>query len=103
MNRKIRIYKLAQNVMLNDDIDITGKGISEIIKFLMRKIPYEKRPHMIMKIKKKIWELSEYDIASKKSPDTASIGQAITFVKTLLNGKEPGYIRSVISSIIRNL
>lgn len=103
MSREQRLLKLGQLMVDHGEIGATGRGIAEVIKFLMRKVPYEKRPHSIMSLKKKVWDLDEYDMASKKSPPTASMGQAITFIKTLLNGKSPGYIRSVLSVVVRNL
>jgi transcription termination factor NusB len=102
MTQENRLLKLGQSV-INSDIEITGKGIAEIIQFILRKVPYQKRPYAIMKIRQKIWNLDEYDIASKKSPDTASIGQAITFIKTLLNGRQPGYVRSVINEVVKRI
>jgi len=103
MSQDVRIMKLGQAVTDLGDPRLTGRSIAQIINFLLRKIPYAKRPHAIMELRKKIWELSEYDMAAKKSPDTASLGQSITFVKTLLNGKQPYYIRQVLSEIVRNL
>lgn len=103
MSQQVRILKLAQAVNDLGDPRMTGRSISQIIRFLLRKIPFTKRPHAMMGLRKKIWELSEYDMAAKKSPDTASIGQAITFIKTLLNGKQPAYIRQVLSEVVRSL
>lgn len=101
-NREYRLYKLAQN-SLGGDITITGRHVADIVKFLLRKISYVNRYHSMLKLREKIWNLDEYDMASKKSPPTASLGQSITFIKTLLNGKDPGYIRGVLSEIVRNL
>ena len=103
MSREKRIYKLGQMALSSSDINITGRGIAEVIKFLMRKIPYEKRPHSIMSLRQKIWNLNEYDMASKKSPNTAAMGQSITFIKTLLNGRAPGFIRNVLSVVVQGL
>lgn len=101
-NREYRLYKLAQN-SLGGDITITGRHVADIVKFLLRKISYVNRYHSMLKLREKIWNLDEYQMASKKSPPTASLGQSITFIKTLLNGKDPGYIRGVLSEIVRNL
>lgn len=87
----------------SNDVNVTGRGIAEVVKFLMRKMPYEKRLHAIMSLRQKNWNLNEYDMASKKSPDTAAMGQSLTFIKTLLNGKPPGFIRNVLSVIIQGL
>jgi hypothetical protein len=65
VSREKRIYKLGQMALSSSDINITGRGIAEVIKFLMRKIPYEKRPHSIMSLRQKIWNLNEYDMANR--------------------------------------
>lgn len=101
-SRERRLLKLAQD-SLGGDVKITGQHVANIIKFLLRKISYLKRYEATMKLRQKIWSLDEYQMASKKSPPTASLGQSITFIKTLLNGKDPGYIRSVLAEIVRNL
>lgn len=101
-SRERRFLKLAQD-SLGGDVKITGQHVANIIKFLLRKISYLKRYEATMKLRQKIWSLDEYQMASKKSPPTASLGQSITFIKTLLNGKDPGYIRSVLAEIVRNL
>jgi transcription termination factor NusB len=103
MSRIYRLLKLGQAAMTLSDIEITGKNIAEIIRFILSKIPYQKRPYALMKVRHKIWNLDEYDISSKKSPDTAAIGQAITFMKTLLNGKQSGYVRNVITEVVKRL
>jgi hypothetical protein len=102
MSREQRIYKLGQ-ALVESDNESLGRDLAQIIKFIMRRISFEKRPFAIMKLRSKIWGLDETQISSKNSPDTAAIGQAITFVKTILNGKDASYIRKVLSDIIREL
>jgi hypothetical protein len=97
------LTKLGQAATDLGDPSFSGKAISEIIKFLLRKIPYEQRPHRMMGMRQKILELNEYDMANKKSPDTASMGQSLTLIKTLLNGKDPQYIRRTLEHIVGNL
>jgi hypothetical protein len=102
MSREVRLLKLGQSLVQSNDVNL-GNDLAQIIKFIMRRIPFEKRPFAIMKLRKKIWDLDETQISSKNSPDTAAIGQAITFVKTILNGKDASYIRKVLSDIIKGL
>jgi len=97
------LTKLAQAATDLGDPAFAGRAISEIVKFLMRKIPYEQRPHRVLSMRQKILELDEYDMANKKSPETASMGQSITLIKTLLNGKDPMYIRKTLENIVGNL
>lgn len=101
-SREYRLYKLAQD-SLSGDVAVAGRHIANIVKFLLGRISYVNRYQSMLKLREKIWNLDEYDIASKKSPPTASLGQSITFIKTLLNGKDPGYIRSILSEIVKNL
>lgn len=103
MNRDGRILKLAQIADSLGNPAFTGRAVAEIIRFLLRKIEYSKRPNAVMQLRKKIVDLNEYDMAAKKSPQTASLGQSITFIKTLLNGRHPDYIRNVLSEIARQL
>jgi len=97
------LVKLGQAASDLGDPEFAGRAISDILKFLMRKIPYEQRPHNFMSMRQKILDLDEHDMASKNSPVTASMGQSLTMIKTLLNGKDPGYIRKTLEQIVRHL
>lgn len=85
------------------DSQIAGKGIAEIVKFLMRRIPYDQRISRLIKLREKINSLNEMEMASKDMPPTSAIGQSISFVKTVLNGHNPKYIRDVLKSVVNNL
>ncbi len=97
------LTKVAQVAADLGDPAFAGRAIAEIIKFLMRKIPYEQRPSRVIAMRPKILGMDEYEMASKKSPATASMGQSITLIKTLLNGKDPAYIRKTLENIVGNL
>jgi hypothetical protein len=101
-NSRRRLIKLGQ-AMLMDNTEDAGKGLAVIIRFLLKRIEFTKRPYVIYNLKQKIYNLNEYEMSGKKSPSTASIGQSITFIKTILNGKPPYYIRAVINEVIKNL
>ena len=94
---------LAASVLEMGDPGIAGKNISDIIRFIIGRIPSDKRNESIVNLRNKIWTLDPYDISSKKTPATASLGQAITFIKTILIGHDPIYIKRVIQEIMRNL
>lgn len=98
-----RMYKIASSVIEMGDPIQAGKGIAQIIKFLMERISIENRRASISKLRDKIWFLNEQEISSKKTPESASMGQSITFVKTILNGHNPDYVRTVLENIVRNL
>jgi hypothetical protein len=97
------MYKLAASTIEMGSPQEAGKGIADIVKFLMTRISDEKRTDSILSLRDKIWHLNEHDISSKKTPASASLGQSITFIKTILNGHQPKYIREVLSNIVRNL
>jgi hypothetical protein len=98
-----RMLKIAQLTVDPYSPEEAGKAIANIVKFITRRIPFQKRPYSIMNLRNKINSLSEFDMASKKTPPTASLGQSITFIKTILNGKDSNYIRTCIKHIINNL
>ena len=77
--------------------------MSELVKFLLRRIPDGKRDKAIQSIKRKIFMLNENDIAQKETPPSSSIGQSIGIIKTILLEHNPQYIRQVINAIVRNL
>jgi hypothetical protein len=97
------MYKLATVVIEMGEPSIAGRGIADIIKFLMRRIEPEKRQEAFSRLRNKIWGLNEIDISSKETPSSASLGQSITFLKTILNGHKPHYIRAVLSSVVKYL
>lgn len=98
-----RFYKLAATIIQMGTPEEAGKGIADIVKFLMQRISPNRRPVSLAKLRQKIWSLNEIDIASKKTPATASLGQSLTFIKTILNGHNPDYIRQVLTHIVQNL
>jgi hypothetical protein len=98
-----RMFKLAAATIDLGDPALAGKGIAEIIKFLLRKIDVKTRPAAQYKLREKIWRLNEYQMSAKKSPASASLGQSISFVKNVLNGHNHQYIREILKEIVGNL
>lgn len=101
--RKEKLFKMAVRTIDMGDPQRAGKGIADIVHFLLQRIDPLKRPAAIKKLRYKIWNLDEGEISSKKTPGSASMGQAITFIKTILIGHNPTYIRNVLSHIYRYL
>jgi transcription termination factor NusB len=95
--------KYAQSVIELGDPQAAGKSLAEIVKFITKRISKERRTESLGKLRNKIWNLNEHDISSKKTPPTASLGQAITFLKTVLNGHKPQYIRDILRAVVREL
>lgn len=87
---------------LGDPVAV-GHYLSGLIRFLCRRISEKNRERSINKLKNKLYLLNEYELAGKKMPPAASMGQSITVVKHILFGKDPIYVRQVLNSIVRNL
>ena len=98
-----RMEVLAATALEMGDPGVAGRNISDIIRFIISRISPDKRNDAIINLRNKIWALDAYDIASKKTPPTASLGQSLTFIKTILIGHDPIYIRRVLEEITRSL
>ncbi len=103
---KIKLNKkLIKNAAVAElgDARRVGKYLSDIVKFTITRIPLEKRQKTISNLRKKIYTLNANELAQKHSPPTASIGQAISFIKFVLLNQDPIYIRSVLNAVVSNL
>jgi hypothetical protein len=106
---KINKIKLDKSLVKNAAISelgnpvLVGKYLSDIIKFVMTKISVERRAQSIYNLKNKIYHLDAAEIASKKTPASAAMGQSITFIKHVLFNHDAAYIREVLNNIVRNL
>lgn len=83
--------------------DQVGKYLSDIVKFIIARMPLDKRQHAAEILKQKFNVMSENEIAGKNMPNAAVYGQAITFVKHVLFNQDANYIRAVLNSLSRNL
>lgn len=98
-----RMFKLAASTIEMGSPETAGKGIADIVKFLLQRISPEKRPNAYKNMRDKIRRLNPTEISSKKTPASSSMGQSLTFIKTILIGHDINYISSVINNIIKNL
>ncbi|SRR5258708_3267155 len=96
------IEKAASAIDLGD-ANAAGLYLSQLIKFLLKRISPGKRQKSIDNLKKKIYYLNEFEIGSKRVPASSSLGQSITLLKTILLEHSPQYIREVLNSIVRNM
>ena len=92
-----RMYKFAQQKIPMDHPMRTAYGISEVIKFLLNRVPEDKKKKVLQRIKHKILSLSPSSMSGKKSPQNAVIGNIITFIKTVLNGNRADFIHAVLT------
>lgn len=90
--------KQASSIDLGD-AETAAKYIADFIKFFISKINPESRAKTLRNLADKITHLNEMELASKKMPASASIGQSITFVKNILIEHDAGYIREVLNHI----
>ena len=80
-----------------------GKYLADIIRLTLRRISPFSRNKAVSKLKGKLYYLKETDLALKKMPASSAMGQSITFVKNLLFGQDPIYIRKVLNSLVKYL
>ena len=83
--------------------EAVGRYLSDIVKFIVNRLPLEKRDHALQILKQKFAVMSENEIAGKHMPQAAVYGQAITFVKHVLFNQDASYIRDVLNSLSRTL
>jgi TctA family transporter len=97
------LIRRAQLGMELGDPITAGRSIASIISFMMQRTPAEKRESFMDNLRRKIWAINTADIAGKRTSDSAAIAQSITFIKTILRGHHPAYIREVLKYILMYL
>ncbi len=98
-----RWIKLAVLSLEMENPISAGRSIANIIKFLLNRIPIEYRQKMINNMRYKILALNPMNISIKTMPPTAALGQGITFIKTVLQGKPTSFISSTLKEISKAL
>jgi hypothetical protein len=98
-----RMIKMAQTVVEMGDPSLSGKSIANVIKFLVRKMPLASQTTSLQTLRSRVMSLNEYEISTKKTPPSASYGQAIAFIKNMLGGHNPEYIRRVLQIAVKNM
>lgn len=99
----IKNFHKKANAIEMGEANFAGKRLSDLVHFLLRRIPEDKRGNAIKSIRKKIYMINEYDVSGKKTPPSSSIGNSISIIKTILLEHQPEYIRNVLNEIVRNL
>lgn len=99
-----RFLKIAQlQPMPLGDAASAANHIIPVIRFLMDRVPSKQRNNFIEKLRQKIWNISELELSNKMVTSGSAIGQAITFVKNILMGHNPAYIREVLKHVATKL
>jgi hypothetical protein len=101
LNEKL-VKKAAKPSDLGNPITV-GNYLANIVKFLLRRISPAKRLSAANRLKNKFYALNVNELSQKKMPASSSLGQSITFVKTVLFNHNPKYIREVINNLIKFL
>jgi len=97
--------KLIKSAAISElgDASLVGRYLADIIRFTLNRIPQERRQKAFNNLKNKFMMLDENDIAAKKLPPFAAMGQSITFVKHILFNQDAHYVREVLDAIVRAL
>lgn len=94
--------KNANAIEMGDSV-FAGKQLSDLVKFLLRRIPEAKRSAAIHTMKRKLYMINEYEISQKTTPPHSSMGQTISIIKNILLEHNPQYIRNVLNALVKNL
>jgi hypothetical protein len=97
-----RLWKFAQVAMSSNDPGKVGQTLASIVKIILSRVPHAHQD-AYANIRKKLFTMSVAEIAGKDLPATAGYGQAITLIKTMLNGYDAAFISKVLASISRHL
>jgi transcription termination factor NusB len=97
-NRSYIITKIAV-----DPAEKTAESLFKIIQFLQYRVPKKNKKKYLNRIKGKVIKLSPAEMASKKIPLSATIGQSIAISKNILSGLSPVFINKVLEKLIRLL
>lgn len=100
--RQERWVKLANTLEMGSP-EVAGKGLAEIAKFILTRIPEHQRHKGAQSLHRKLEAIDPQELSSKEMPAFSAIGQSITFIKNVLIGHPPDYIEKTLGSIIGNL
>lgn len=100
LNKKIK--KTAALEELGNPVTV-GSYLANIVRFILNRISPAKRQKSINRLKSKFYYLDENELAAKKMPASSSLGQSITFVKTVLFNHNPRYTREVLNNLVKFL
>lgn len=99
----LRFVKLAELLVFSSGSpEEVGKTVAYIVKVILSRFPRDDRIS-IENIKEKILNLNVSEISNTHLPNTASYGQALTLIKTLLNGYNPEFVKKVLIATVNNL
>jgi hypothetical protein len=95
---KREIIKEAQ-----DPAKRTAESLFKIIQFLFYRVPPKNKLRYLSRIRGKIVKIPPGQLAIKKTPPAAAIGQSIAISKNLLSGLNPTFVAKVLEELVRLL
>lgn len=104
-NKRYKI-RLKKEILKNASISELGnanqiaKYLASIIKLTISRISKESRPKAIAKLVEKFKNIDIVDISSKNLPNSAAIGQSISFVKNILFNHDASFVSNVLKDLI---
>ena len=98
-----RFTKLAQAVVgISDNPEEVGRIVADIMKVILARMSKDKLS-VYNNMRTKILNLNVAEISNTRMPDTAAYGQALTLIKTLLNGYDSEFVKKVLISASKYL
>lgn len=85
------------------DSKAVGNYLAGIVRFILNRVPPDKRLQVRDRLKQKFYLMNSDDIASKHLPDNAAVAQSITFVKHVLFNHDSNYVHEVINALVSAL
>ena len=85
------------------DSKAVGNYLAGIVRFILNRVPPDKRLQVRDRLKQKFYLMNADDIASKHLPDNAAVAQSITFVKHVLFNHDSNYVHEVINALVSAL
>lgn len=103
---KIRLdKKMVKSAAVSElgNAEQVGKSLADIVKFILNRLPSDKKQKAVENLKNKFRNLDASEIADKITPESAALGQSITFVKHVLFNHDTTYIQAVLNALVASL
>jgi len=94
-----KILKNAAITELGDALQIS-KYLASIIKLTISRMAKESRPKAISRLIEKFKNINVSEVANKKMPASAAIGQSISFVKNILFNHDATFVHNVLKNLV---
>lgn len=82
---------------------IIAQSLADTIRILISRMSPQSQGKSIINIRNKLNNLNPSEMSQKKAPGGALIGTSLSLIKNVLNGREPGFISSVLKELANRL